>query len=55
MKRKFFVIRMKSVIKGGTSVRVYHPENGVGFSIVSDHDSWYYRVKEKGVTHWYNG
>lgn len=30
-------------------------ENGeIGESPVADHNTWYYRAKEAGITHWYN-
>lgn len=36
---------------------VYKVRNEIGeesLSRVADHDTWYYRVKEDGITHWLN-
>ena len=39
----------------GYSVYKVRDKHGNDFqSAVTDHDTWYYRAKAQGITHWYN-
>lgn len=39
---------------GGTVIKVRNTSGEEFESKVIDHNIWYYRMKELGVTHWYN-
>lgn len=42
-------------ITQGYSVFKVKDKNGKEFdSIVTDHNIWYYRAKDEGITHWFN-
>lgn len=42
------------IFDGGTLYLIKFSDGYGGTSRVADHDMWYYRAKEVGVTHWWN-
>lgn len=42
------------IINGGTKYKVCYKDGTEDYSIVSDHNTWYYYAKEEGITHWLN-
>ena len=40
--------------RGYTVVKVKDKDGNEYNSYVTDHHIWYYRVKEQGITHWWN-
>lgn len=40
--------------QGYTEYKVRCSDGSEGVSWVSDHNMWYYRAKEAGITHWIN-
>ncbi len=42
------------VVQGYSSYKVRYADGSEGMTKVSDHSTWYYLAKEKGITHWFN-
>lgn len=42
------------IFQGGTMYKVKYADGEENFSMVSDHNTWYYMAKEEGITHWWN-
>lgn len=42
------------ILKGYSEFKIKFWDGRVSTSRVSDHNAWYYEVKEAGVTHWFN-
>ena len=38
----------------GTEIKVKDKNDNESTSIVGNHNTWYYLVKEQGITHWFN-
>jgi len=43
----------KDLFNGGTEIKVKHPVKGDAISYVLDHNTWFYRMKDQGFTHWW--
>jgi len=44
----------EDVWKGYSTYKVKYEDGTEDESFVTDHTTWYYRVKDDGITHWYN-
>lgn len=44
----------KDIMIGGTEYKVRYEDGTEGYSVISDHNTWYYYAKEIGITHWFN-
>lgn len=44
----------KDIMQGYTEYKVKFENNKTGKTFVSDHNTWYYRAKDEGITHWFN-
>lgn|ERR1035437_1631654 len=42
------------IMHGCTKYKVRRADGIEGISYVADHNTWYYRAKEEGITHWFN-
>ena len=41
------------IMHGYTKYRVKYADGKEGETGVADHNTWYFRAKEEGITHWY--
>lgn len=44
----------KDIMKGCSKFKVRYADGKEGFTYVADHNTWYYRAKDEGITHWFN-
>ena len=44
----------RDIMQGFSVYKVKDKEGKEFNSLVSDHNTWYYRAKEHGITHWHN-
>lgn len=42
------------IMKGYSEYRVKYQDGHEDITYVTDHNIWYYRAKDEGITHWYN-
>lgn len=47
-------LQIKDFMQGYSEYKVKFANGKEGKSNVTDHNTWYYRAKEKGITHWWN-
>lgn len=47
-------MKASDIMQGYTEVKVKDKDGNESISHVSDHNVWYYIVKEAGITHWWN-
>lgn len=42
------------IMQGCSEYKVKFADGTEGMTCVADHNTWYYRVKDAGITHWWN-
>ena len=42
------------ITEGYSVFKVRYADGKEGTTKVSDHNTWYYRAKDEGITHWFN-
>lgn len=48
------MMKALDVVNFGTKYKVKYIDGTEGTTMVSDHNTWYYDAKERGITHWFN-